>query len=99
MMLHIKLPCRKVLKACEFIAEDCSKDIARLNDRYRDETVRWHDNGSCIERLPIKPDLDRLSQKRGDMETMIDMCKHAVGCVYVSPELWKTIRRHYRYRK
>ncbi len=96
MMLHIELPSKKVLRACKIVVEDCTTDITRLNNRYRDNMVCWRNNGSLIEMLPDQPDVSQLAKERANMETFADMCANAVGYVCVSPELWKAIRRHYR---
>ena len=95
-MMHIKLPRKKVMRACELIAEECSEDIARLSRHQHEQMVRWRRAAAPLSALPVEPDFTKLLAKRSEMEKLADMCDVAVGCVYVSPELWKRIRVYYK---
>lgn len=94
-MMYIKLPWKKVRRACETIVEYHSTDVTRLTDRYREAMVRWGELKSCNESKPVKPDLSIQVKECYEMRDMIQMCDHAKGGVFVSLKMWKHIRRYY----
>lgn len=93
-MLHIKLPKGKVAQACERASEEATRRIVVANDRYRRELEIWRKDGGCDAPVPSN-DVELLSQDRDNLHAMADMCKHSVGDVYVSPELWRAIKGVY----
>lgn len=101
-MLHIKLPKGKVAAACERAAEQCSNRIKVLNVQYHCDLESWrkdavkHAWGVHKDGAPERPPLmEVLSQKRDRLHAMADMAKHSTGDVYVSPELWNSIKGMY----
>lgn len=87
MMLHIKLPKGKVAAACERAAEMITRRIVVENGRYRRSVESWQMTTAEI--------VTALSKERDRLQTMADMAKHSVGDVYVSQELWRTIKEVY----
>ena len=93
-MLHIKLPKGRVFQACERAAEGATHCIVVASDRYRSKLERWRKDGGGDAPVPSN-DVELLTDDRDKLHAMADMCKHSVGDVYISPELWRAIKGVY----
>ena len=100
-MMHIKLPWKRVRYACALLRTQHYDDIARLCKHHAEEMVRWGNNNSVIldkvtNPMPVRADLTTLTKARDLMDDMVEMCDVSKGDVFVSPQMWKTIRRYYK---